>query len=390
MYSTCLFCYRDLGRNEFVEHFQVGRRLAFDAAKGRLWVVCRGCERWNLTPLEERWEAIEECERAFSDTKLRVSTDNIGLARVREGLELVRIGAPKRPEMAAWRYGDQFGRRRRRHMVSYGIPSVAVTAFIVGDILLGGIVSAGALTTQVWQLSHRAMQARRARTRLRVGDHAIPIGWSEMQELRLVPTSDAGGWSLVAPQRVSFLSKSKYRGRHHDAPGNLLSSEAALRISRLAGWPNRAVEFQGGDALNALRKILPFVNPGGGSPKLVSEALHHLEQAPSLETYFSLTARRAHHYSSIVWSERRGDTKVGYLPPTMLLALEMAAHEETEREAMHGELARLEDEWRDAEEIAAIADNMFMPDNVQKWIDERRPGVDLSAGNAPADPRLKE
>lgn len=211
-----------------------------------------------------------------------------------------------------------------------------------------------------------------------------------MQELRLVPTSDAGGWSLVAPQRVSFLSKSKYRGRHHDAPGNLLSSEAALRISRLAGWPNRAVEFQGGDALNALRKILPFVNPGGGSPKLVSEALHHLEQAPSLETYFSLTARRAHHYSSIVWSERRGDTKVGYLPPTMLLALEMAAHEETEREAMHGELARLEDEWRDAEEIAAIADNMFMPDNVQKWIDERRPGVDLSAGNAPADPRLKE
>lgn len=107
MYSTCLFCYRDLGRNEFVEHFQIGRRLAFDAAKGRLWVVCRGCQRWNLTPLEERWEAIEECERAFSDTKLRVSTDNIGLARVREGLELVRIGAPKRPEMAAWRYGDR-------------------------------------------------------------------------------------------------------------------------------------------------------------------------------------------------------------------------------------------------------------------------------------------
>ena len=114
MYRTCLFCSNDLGRNEAVEHFPVGRRLAFDAAKGRLWVVCRRCERWNLTPLEERWEAIEECERAFRATRLRVSTDEIGLARLKEGLELVRIGEPQRPEMAAWRYGDQFGRRRRR------------------------------------------------------------------------------------------------------------------------------------------------------------------------------------------------------------------------------------------------------------------------------------
>ena len=89
---ACLFCNNDLGHNEAVEHFPVGRRLAFDAAKGRLWVVCRKCERWNLTPLEERWEAIEECERAFRGTKLRVSTDEIGLAKLREGLELVRIG----------------------------------------------------------------------------------------------------------------------------------------------------------------------------------------------------------------------------------------------------------------------------------------------------------
>ena len=72
MYSTCIFCHSSLGANEAIEHFPVGRRLAFDAARGRLWVVCRSCERWNLTPLEERWEAIEECERLFSSTKLRV------------------------------------------------------------------------------------------------------------------------------------------------------------------------------------------------------------------------------------------------------------------------------------------------------------------------------
>src|SRR5882762_2016781 len=114
MYTTCLFCNADLGRNDVIEHFQVGRRLAFDAAKGRLWVVCRKCERWNLTPVEERWEAIEECERAFRGTKLRVSDEDVGLARISEGTELVRIGAPRRPEFAAWRYGDQFGRRRKK------------------------------------------------------------------------------------------------------------------------------------------------------------------------------------------------------------------------------------------------------------------------------------
>ena len=59
VYSTCLFCHSPLGENEVVERFPIGRRLAFDAAKGRLWVICRKCARWNLTPLEERWEAIE-------------------------------------------------------------------------------------------------------------------------------------------------------------------------------------------------------------------------------------------------------------------------------------------------------------------------------------------
>ena len=48
-----------------------------DEERGRLWVVCRGCERWNLVPIEERWEAIEECARAFRDSRLRASTDDV-------------------------------------------------------------------------------------------------------------------------------------------------------------------------------------------------------------------------------------------------------------------------------------------------------------------------
>jgi len=52
------------------------------------------------------------------------------------------------------------------------------------------------------------------------------------------------------------------------------------------------------------------------------------------------------------------------LSPVERLALEMALHEETERRAMEGELAMLEDAWREAEEIAAIADSMFLPTEI--------------------------
>src|SRR5689334_16051018 len=99
MYSTCLFCNTDLGANDHIPTFPVGRRLAFDAERGRLWVVCTRCGRWNLTPLEERWEAIDSCERLFRGTRLRASTDNIGLAQLRFGLELVRIGPALLPEI---------------------------------------------------------------------------------------------------------------------------------------------------------------------------------------------------------------------------------------------------------------------------------------------------
>ena len=75
MYATCLFCNKPLGKNETFETFPVGKRLAFDPAKGRLWVVCPNCERWNLTPLEDRWEAIETAEKLFRESRRRVSTD---------------------------------------------------------------------------------------------------------------------------------------------------------------------------------------------------------------------------------------------------------------------------------------------------------------------------
>jgi hypothetical protein len=198
MYTTCLFCNGDLGHNEVVEAFPIGRRLAFDAAKGRLWVVCRRCERWNLTPLEERWEAIEQCEREFRATKLRVSTDQIGLARLKEGLELVRIGAPQRPEMAAWRYGDQFGRRRRRHymLIAGGVAAVG-TLIVAGPVL--GVISAGAVQPVI-NLVNAGHSIYRSRKLIHVpgpGGTTLHTRLTDLRRVRLTAVDD--GFVLHLP-----------------------------------------------------------------------------------------------------------------------------------------------------------------------------------------------
>lgn len=51
MYRTCIFCSGQLGANESIETFPVGRSIAFDGGKGRLWAVCPRCARWNLAPI---------------------------------------------------------------------------------------------------------------------------------------------------------------------------------------------------------------------------------------------------------------------------------------------------------------------------------------------------
>ena len=54
------------------------------------------------------------------------------------------------------------------------------------------------------------------------------------------------------------------------------------------------------------------------------------------------------------------------------LAWEMATHDASEREALAGELASLETAWRDAESIAAVADNLLLPDAVRVTLDRLR------------------
>jgi hypothetical protein len=139
MYHNCIFCSAHLGANDALEHFPVGRAVAFDAARGRLWAVCPSCARWNLSPLEEPWTAIEQGERLFRDSSVRAQSENVGVAKLRDGTRLIRVGKAQPGELAVWRYGQGLLHRRRRML---GIAGAA--ALVGGGGLLIGVGVIGA------------------------------------------------------------------------------------------------------------------------------------------------------------------------------------------------------------------------------------------------------
>jgi hypothetical protein len=340
MYSTCIFCNKPLGSNESLEAFPVGERLAFDPARGRLWVVCRQCERWNLTPLEERWEAIEQAERLYRDTRRRVSTDNIGLARLADGTTLVRIGEPQRPEFAAWRYGDQFGRRRTRALLWSGAGIAAVGAVFIGGSVAG--VGMGGFAWAFGQFGQRAVYGspESVIARLRTMQHGL------------------------VQVRRRHLAESDIQT---EADGSL-----ALRL-RFKGGEE---VFRGPDAERVAAVILPQINRFGGKRKDVAEAVREIESHGHSAQYLTALAKRSRYFMkpmaevgakrSARKRQEREFHKYGLfsLPVAQRLALEMALHEESERRALEGELTQLAQAWHDAEEIASIADNLFLPTGV--------------------------
>jgi hypothetical protein len=349
MYATCLFCQKDLGRNETFETFPVGRRLAFDAAKGRLWVVCRHCERWNLSPLEERWEAIEEAERLYRDTRRRVATDNIGLAKLRDGTTIVRIGEPLRPEFAAWRYGDQFGRRRIRQLAIVGAGLGALGAVIAGGAVVG--VGVGSFA---WMIGNAGK--------------GIVRGNPE----RVVARIKAPNGEVMVVRRRHLLETSIEPGE---------SSPLAVTLR----YKNGQARFEGEQALHIASRIIPAANRFGGSKKTVAEAVSKIESAGSSERFLERLGSMSRVVTRVglnegVWTPGRPgvrlsrfttknakhnwNTGIFALDSVQRLALEMALHEENERAALQGELSALEAAWRDAEEIAGISDSLLVPSDV--------------------------
>lgn len=343
MYKTCLHCKKPLGGNEVVEHFPVGRRLAFDAAKGRLWVVCRKCRRWNLTPLDERWEAIEECERFYRGTRVRTSTENIGIARLSEGLELVRIGKPLRPEFAAWRYGDQLGERMRRMIAGSAV------GFPTG-VALYQVLSPWGLTL-------------------------VPVGlasvfWLQRRQVAKVRVSDAPEGAAAIPDNIARFRIDEL-STFRVLPDN---REPGFRVEIRQG--DRTAWFEGEAARRVAGAIVPLLNQWGATRGTVRAAVGEIESHSHPGRFLTEVAKQE-------YADRRGRMGfVRYMPKPTRLALEMSLHEEQERRALEGELWVLEQAWKEAEEIAAISDSLLLPAGTDEFFERHgQRGTGLSNEN---------
>lgn len=319
--ATCVFCHRKLPRNEAIEAFPFGRRVAYDPVRSRYWVVCQRCGKWTIAPLEadERDATIEHLERWWRGSTARYSTDGIGLGQYSPRLSVVRVGEAGWSEFAAWRYGATLRRRRALRYAGLGATVALTGAFVgTGFLALGPGIS------------------------LIVGfaayERFVPTPWLRNSKGVCRLSSGAGARSLLRNKDLMHLELEQ-TGR---------------------GWSLNAVHnagtstLTGPEGVRALAYALPRINFYGATQTGVTEAVSRIVEAGGPGAMVERAAEP-------IRSARRGAKDPGLIvsyPSRIRLALEMATHEHTEHRALEGELSLLRSEWREAEEIAAIASRL--------------------------------
>ncbi len=311
MYTTCAFCSAALGGDGAESGLGVGKRFAFDAWKSRAWIICQRCARWNLTPYDSRIDTIDALERMAAAGRVAATSDEVTLIRAGPA-DVVRIGKPRRPEMATWRYGERMKARRREHLKIY-VPVAAVTvgAVIAFDVLAGGSMAAmlGNLPGMI---------------------DGITTGIVGNQKVKVEPPiCERCGKVMVL--RTKHMAHARITGTAHHDMALLLSCPACKGEGAL---------LQGLEAEHALRSGMTYLNLKRKKKvrKQAAAAADYLERHGGPETYLANTVRL----------ERR----LGQLGGEESLALEMAVDEKAE-------LLELEQQWRQAEELAEISDRLL-------------------------------
>jgi hypothetical protein len=216
--------------------------------------------------------------------------------------------------------------------MQYVVTGLSAVATGVVAIYGGPIVAFTGLTPVIASLLNRQNELGNARQFIVKRAEAAfdrKIWKHENVGVRLFPTDDEQGWGLRFALDGKFL------------------------------------DFHGRDALHAAHLVAPAANVGGANERFLNLAVREIEIAGSADAYF----RRI-----VKYGQSRGwrYTTLSEYPEAMRLAFEMASHEESERAAIEGELQQLEADWREAEEIAAIADNLFLPSAITEFIAKHR------------------
>ncbi len=327
MYTRCLTCATPFEANEQLAHLPHGRRLAFDPQRGRLWAICRTCRRWSLTPIEDRWEALEELEKLATDkARLLSQTDNIALLKVGP-LEIVRVGKAQLTEEAWWRYGRELTSRKRQWDKLGIAGTLAAGAVVAGGWATGGMTMLG-----VWLImGHGSETVRDGARWLRFGGAAWrgersceicgfalrSVSFRDRGALGLFPMDDAGGIELVA------------------------------RCPHCGSYLEGGLHLRGQEAERTLRRVLAYHHFAGASERRVVSAARLIQEAGSPQDLARIVVK--------------GGRRLGDLQRTGGIALEIAANEASEQRLLELELAELEAHWKREEELASIIDGELTP-----------------------------
>ncbi|MDP2955486.1 MAG: hypothetical protein Q8N53_03625 [Longimicrobiales bacterium] len=327
MYTRCLVCSTPFEPNETLERLPLGRRLAFDPARGRLWAICRACKRWSLAPIEERWEALEELERLTRDkARLLSQTDNIALLKS-GNLEIVRVGRANLTEESWWRYGRELTSRREQYKRLSLAGSLAAGAVMVGGWATGGITLIG-----MWFLWGNAPEAVTDGARwLRFGG----APWRGRQAC-----SHCGH----VFQSLSYRDRGSFGLFPGDEAGHL---DLVFRCPKCGHFRDGGLRITGQEAERTLRRTLAYHHFAGASERRVVSATRLIQEAGTPQDLMRI----------VVKDGRR----LGDLQRTGAVALEIAANERSEQHLLELELADLEAHWRREEELAAIVDGELTP-----------------------------
>ncbi|MBI1723628.1 MAG: hypothetical protein HYR48_06955 [Gemmatimonadetes bacterium] len=318
MYTTCGFCSGSLGGDGSSSGLGVGKRFAFDAWKSRAWVICQRCGRWNLTPFDTRIETIEALERLSASGRVAATSEQVSLIRA-GGCDVVRVGQPRRVELATWRYGERLkARERERLKVLVPTMVVFVGATIAFNAALGG--SFGYMIGQIPRMAD-----------------GIYTGIVGRRKVAIEPPICAACGNVMVLRARHVRHARLTETTHHDL-ALLLSCPRCHREGAL---------LEGPDAELALRSGLTYVNlrKARRLKKKAAEAATFVDRHGGPEAFIHNSARM--------------ELTVSRLEGTEALALEMAVDEQAE-------LRELERQWRQAEEIADIADNLAIAPAVEQ------------------------
>ena len=299
-----------------------------------------------------------------------MSTDNVGLARFRGGFELVahRTGvASRRSHRGDTAPGSRASSRMRpetrRELVHArrGLIARATAGALVGYAHAVGFSDDAVLRMRTFRRGARRAAAHERRIR----HIPIIVRYAHLGDAELVRPEKDAPWQLKL-QHDSGVATLAESPALRVAGKNVGDTELRRRESeRSATRDRQARRSRRSGRLFHARRVARNADVVGPIPRCAEAARPKIrkDRFPN-DSHYSL-ANRSFWGRGGTGSDEK--TPLFRLPAVDRLALEMAANEDIERRALMGELEALHAAWRDAEEIAAIADEMFADDVLEEF-----------------------